>query len=82
LRNRHQSAIVFLGEIEMELLLLFAFAAVFAIAFNYAQPKALGKFPTLAANFWGTTFITAIAVMVLLVVVSFVFAEVGVREAA
>lgn len=66
----------------MELVLLFAFAAVFAIAFNYAQPKALGKFPTLAANFWGTTFLTAVMVMLLLVVVSFVFAEAGVKEAA
>ena len=61
----------------MEILLLFAFAMLFAIAFNFAQPKALGYFPTLAANFWGVTLVTAISVMVLLVAVSWVFAEVG-----
>ena len=66
----------------MEILLLFAFAAVFAIAFNYAQPKALAQFPTFAANFWGTTLLTAVSVMLLLLLVSFVFAEVGVKEAA
>lgn len=64
----------------MEIVLLFAFAAIFAIGFNYGQPKLLGKFPTLAANFWGTTALTAVTVMVLLVVVSFAFAEAGVRE--
>lgn len=64
----------------MELVLLFAFAAIFAIGFNYGQPKLLGKFPSLAANYWGTTLLTAISVMVLLVVVSFAFAEAGVRE--
>ena len=64
----------------MELVLLFAFAMVFAIGFNYAQPKALGYFPNFANNFWGVTLVTAGAVMVLLVAVSFVFAEVGVRE--
>jgi hypothetical protein len=61
----------------MEILLLFAFAFLFAIAFNYAQPKALAKFPNFAANFWGVTVITAVSVMVLLVAVSWVFAEVG-----
>jgi hypothetical protein len=66
----------------MEFVLLFAFAALFAIAFNYAQPKALSYFPQASSNFWGTTLITAVAVMVLLVLVSFVFAEVGVKEAA
>ena len=64
----------------MELVLLFAFAAIFAIGFNYGQPKLLGKFPSLAANYWGTTFLTALAVMVLLVAVSFAFAKAGVRE--
>jgi hypothetical protein len=62
------------------IVLLFAFAAIFAIGFNYSQPKLLGKFPTLAANFWGTTILTAVAVMVLLLAVSFVFAEAGVKE--
>jgi hypothetical protein len=66
----------------MEFILLFAFAALFAIAFNYVQPKALSYFPNASANFWGTTLITAVAVMILLVVVSFVFAEVGVKGAA
>lgn len=66
----------------MEIVLLFAFAAIFALGFNYGQPKLLGKFPSLAANFWGTTFLTAVAVMVLLVGVSFVFAEAGVRKGA
>jgi predicted PurR-regulated permease PerM len=61
----------------MEFLLLFAFAMLFAIAFNYAQPKALGRFPKFASSFWGVTLVTAVAVLVLLVVVSFVFAEVG-----
>ena len=65
----------------MEILLLFAFAAIFALGFNYAQPKVLGKFPSLSANYWGVTFLTAVSVMVLLVAVSFVFAEVGVKEA-
>lgn len=64
----------------MEILLLFAFAAIFALGFNYGQPKLLAKFPNLAANYWGTTFLTAIAVMVLLVTVSFAFAKAGVRE--
>jgi hypothetical protein len=64
----------------MELILLFAFAAIFAIGFNYGQPKLLGKFPSLAGNYWGTTFLTAVSVMILLVVVSFAFAEAGVRE--
>lgn len=64
----------------MEIVLLFAFAAIFAIGFNYGQPKLLGKFPNLATNYWGTTFLTAISVMVLLVAVSFAFAKVGVRE--
>jgi len=59
----------------MEIVLLFAFAAIFAIGFNYGQPKLLGKFPTLAANYWGTTILTAVSVMALLVAVSFVFAE-------
>ena len=66
----------------MALVLLFAFAAIFAIGFNYGQPKLLGKFPTLAASFWGTTLLTAVAVMILLVTVSFLFAEVGVKEGA
>lgn len=66
----------------MELLLLFAFAFLFAVAFNYAQPKALGYFPSFASNFWGTTIVTAVAVMVLLVAVSFVFAEAGAEVAA
>lgn len=65
----------------MEIVLLFAFAAIFALGFNYAQPKVLGKFPSFAKSFWGTTFLTAISVMILLVVVSFAFAEVGVKEA-
>lgn len=64
----------------MELVLLFAFAAIFAIGFNYGQPKLLGKFPSLSSNYWGTTFLTAIAVMVLLVAVSFAFAKAGVKE--
>lgn len=62
------------------LILLFAFSAIFAIGYNYATPKALGKFPSLAANFWGTTLVTALAVMILLVTVSFVFAEVGLKK--
>lgn len=66
----------------MEIVLLFAFAAIFAIGFNYGQPKLLGKFPSLSANYWGTTLLTAVAVMVLLVAVSFVFAEAGVKEGA
>ena len=61
----------------MELLLLFAFAMLFAIGFNYGQPKLLNRFPTFAANFWGVTVLTAVAVAVLLVAVSWVFAEVG-----
>lgn len=61
----------------MEIVLLFAFAVLFAIAFNYGQPKALGYFPSIASNFWGVTLITAVAVMVLLVAVSWIFAEVG-----
>ena len=61
----------------MELLLLFAFAALFAIAFNFAQPKALGYFPSLAANFWSATAVTAVAVMVLLLLVSFAFSLVA-----
>jgi hypothetical protein len=61
----------------MELLLVFAFAMLFAIGFNYAQPKALGYFPKLAASFWGVTVVTAFSVFVLLFVVSFVFAMVG-----
>lgn len=64
----------------MELVLLFAFAAIFAIGFNYGQPKLLGKFPNLASNYWGTTFLTALAVMVLLIAVSFAFAKAGVEE--
>ena len=61
----------------MELILLFAFAALFAILFNYGQPRALGYFPKLAGNFWGVTLVTAASVAVLLVVVSWVFAKVG-----
>ena len=61
----------------MELILLFAFAMIFALGFNYVQPKALTKFPTLAANFWGTTALTAAVVALFLVVVSFAFSEVG-----
>lgn len=61
----------------MEFILLFAFAALFAMVFNYAQPKALGKFPNLAKSYWGATFITTIAVAVLLVVVTVIFAAVG-----
>ena len=61
----------------MELLLLFAFAALFAIAFNFAQPKALGYFPSLAANFWSATAVTAVAGMVLLLRVSFAFSLVA-----
>lgn len=66
----------------MEIVLLFAFAAIFAIGFNYGQPKVLAKFPTIAAKFWGTTLITALSVMVLLVTVSFIFSEVGFKEGA
>lgn len=66
----------------MEFVLLFAFAAVFALGFNYIGPKAQAQFPSLAASFWGTTLLTALAVMVLLVAVSFVFAAAGVKEAA
>jgi hypothetical protein len=65
----------------MEIVLLFAFAFVFAVGFNYAQPKLLGYFPDAASNFWSGTAITAVAVMILLVAVSFVFAEVGIKEA-
>lgn len=61
----------------MELVLLFAFAAIFAVAFNYGQPRLLGKFPSLAANYWGTTLLTAVTVMILLVAVSWAFAEAG-----
>lgn len=61
----------------MELLLLFAFAMLFAIGFNFAQPRVLGYFPSLSANFFSVTLITAGAVMLLLLAVSFVFAEVG-----
>jgi len=61
----------------MELLLLFAFAMLFAIGFNFAQPRILGRFPSFATNFFGVTIITALAVMALLLAVSFVFAEVG-----
>lgn len=61
----------------MELLLLFAFAMLFAIAFNYGQPKVLGYFPTFSTNFWGVTLLTAASVLFLLVAVSWVFAEVG-----
>jgi hypothetical protein len=64
----------------MEFVLLFAFAAIFAIAFNYGQPRLLGRFPSLAANYWGTTLLTAVTVMILLVVVSFAFAEAGVEK--
>jgi predicted PurR-regulated permease PerM len=61
----------------MELLLLFAFAVLFAIALNYGQPKLQGYFPNAAGNFWYSTLLTAVAVAFLLVVVSWVFAEVG-----
>ena len=61
----------------MEILLLFAFAALFAIAFNWGQPRLLGHFPNFAANYWGVTLLTAASVLVLLVAVSWVFAEVG-----
>jgi len=61
----------------MEILLLFAFAMLFAIGFNFVQPKALKYFPTFGGNFLGATLITGLAVLVLLLAVSFVFAEVG-----
>ena len=64
-------------ESSMELLLLFAFAAIFAIGFNYAQPKVGTYFPTIGGNFFGATLLTAAMVMALLLVVSFVFAEIG-----
>ena len=64
----------------MELVLLFAFAVVFAILLNFSGPKVQGYFPSLAANYWGSTLLTAVMVLILLVVVSFVFAEVGVKE--
>ena len=57
----------------MELLLLFAFAALFAIAFNFAQPKALGYFPSLAANFWSATAVTAVAVIRKIIVGSLIY---------
>jgi multisubunit Na+/H+ antiporter MnhG subunit len=66
----------------MELLLFFAFAALFALGFNFLGPRAQKQFPSVASTFWGATLITTLAVMVLLVAVSFVFAEVGVKEAA
>jgi hypothetical protein len=67
------------GLVLMEFLLLFAFAVLFAIAFNYGQPKILGKFPSFATNFWGVTLLSAVAVMLLLLIVSWVFAKVGDR---
>jgi hypothetical protein len=57
----------------MEFVLLFAFAAMFAVAFNFAQPKIIGRFPNYASNFFAVTALTAVAVMVLLLLVSFVF---------
>jgi hypothetical protein len=64
----------------MELLLLFAFAMLFAIAFNYGQPKILGYFPNAQSNFIYTTAVTAVAVMALLLIVSFVFSTVAGKE--
>jgi len=65
----------------MELILLFAFAAVFALGLNYVGPRATTYFPTLAGSFWGSTLLTTIAVMVLLVAVSFAFAAAGLEKA-
>jgi predicted PurR-regulated permease PerM len=61
----------------MELLLLFVFAVLFAILLNWGTPKLQSRFPTAASNFWYSTLLTAVAVAVLLVLVSWVFAEVG-----
>ena len=65
------------GSILMELVLLFVFAFLFAIALNWGTPKLQGYFPNAASNFWYSTALMALAVMVLLVAVSWVFAEVG-----
>lgn len=65
----------------MEFILLFAFAAVFSLGLNYVGPKATGYFPSLAGSFLGTTLLTTVAVMILLVSVSFAFAAAGLEKA-
>jgi nitrogen fixation/metabolism regulation signal transduction histidine kinase len=66
----------------MEWLLLFAFAVVFAILLNWGLPQAESTFPNVAGSFWGVTAITAVFLLVLLVVVSWVFAEVAGKRVA
>ena len=61
----------------MEFVLLFLFAFAFALLFNWGQPRVLGYFPTFASNFWAVTALTAVVVAILLVLVSWAFAEVG-----
>jgi len=71
----------------MEFVMLFIFAIVFAMGFNYLMPRFSAKvatYPKLAAHqssYAGQTVVTATAVFVLLLVVSYVFASVGGRSA-
>ena len=72
----------------MEFVLFFAFAVVFAMAFNYVMPRLnakLANYPKIASHqssYWGQTLITAVGVFVLLMVVGFVFSAAGVKARA
>jgi uncharacterized membrane protein len=57
----------------MALILLFAFAAIFSIAFNYAAPKvaSVPQLQSYTGTYFGRTAITTVTVFVLLIVVSF-----------
>lgn len=63
----------------MEFLMLFAFAAVFAMGFNFFMPK-LSAYPQLAklhSTYAGQTVLTAALVFGLLIAVSYTFAIAG-----
>lgn len=65
----------------MEFLLMFVFAVVFAMGFNYFMPMVIAR-PEVSkytGSYAGQTAITAVLVFALLVAVGFVFSLVGAK---
>jgi hypothetical protein len=69
--------------IRMEILLLFIFAVLFAMGFNYGMPRLQTRFAAnsrvgkYATSYGGQTAVTAVMVFTLLVAVAFVFSLAG-----
>lgn len=66
----------------MEFVLLFVFAVVFAMGFNYFMPKVVNnaQVSKYTGTYAGQTAITAALVFALLIAVSFVFSTLGAKK--